>query len=72
MEDVLPELEKGDVLFKPDGGPDEFTVIKVGKGKEFDAPVYYLSGMYGVKLKRAYAGEELSALGYRLKKNETR
>jgi len=66
---VLPELKKGDVLFKtgPDGRQTEFTVIKVGKGTEFDEPVYFLSGMYGVKLRKAYTGEELSTLGYGLK-----
>ena len=69
MESVLPELKKGDVLFKtgPDGTITEFTVIKVGKGAEFDEPVYFLSGMYGVKLTKAYTGEELSTMGYGLK-----
>lgn len=66
---VLPELKKGDVLFKigSDGKQTEFTVAKVGNGKEFDEPVYYLVGMYGVKLTKAYAGEELSMMGYGLK-----
>ena len=73
MESVLPELRKDDVLFKPcpDGTVTEFTVVKVGKGTEFDEPVYFLSGMYGVKLRKAYTGEELSNLGYRLKEKGT-
>ncbi|MCG2661283.1 MAG: hypothetical protein L6437_13685 [Kiritimatiellae bacterium] len=69
MCDVLPELKKGDVLIResPKGDVRAFTVIKVGRGNEFDEPVYYLQGMYGVKLKQPYNGEELASLGYRLK-----
>ena len=69
MKSFLPELRKGNVLFKigPDGKQTEFTVVKVGKGTEFHEPVYFLSGLYGIKLKKAYAGEELSTMGYRIK-----
>ena len=69
-EDILPELKKGDVLFKPDSASNDFTVVKVGRGKEFDEPVYFLSGMYGVKLKRPYTGEILAGMGYRLKETQ--
>lgn len=66
---VLPELKKGDVLIResPTGDVRAFTVIKVGQGKEFDEPVYYLQGLYGVKLKKPYTCEELAGLGYHLK-----
>ena len=69
MNDGLPELKKGDVLVKVDdkGHAHTLTVIRVGKGKEFDEPVYYLRGMYGVKTKRPFALEELASAGYRLK-----
>jgi len=69
MEIILPELKPGDVLVKHDSkhGIYVLTVRKVGKGKEFDEPVYFLTGQYGVKLKNAYTGEELAGLGYSLK-----
>lgn len=69
MDIVLPELKKGDILVKTnaDGTEHVVTVIKVGKGQEFDEPVYYLQGLYGAKLKHAYAGEELAELGYEIK-----
>jgi len=71
MNDILPELKKGDVLAKADGKDHvrTFIVIKVGKGREFDEPVYYLQGMYGAKLKKAYTGEDLAGIGYRLKED---
>ena len=71
MCDVLPELKKDDVLIRktPNGDVRTFTVIKVGQGKEFDEPVYYLQGLYGVKLKKSYTGEELAGLGYCLKED---
>ena len=69
MEIVLPELKPGDVLIKHDikHGIHVLTVRKVGQGKEFDEPVYFLTGKYGVRLRNAYTGEELAALGYSLK-----
>ncbi|MEK9137384.1 MAG: hypothetical protein AAB393_09695 [Bacteroidota bacterium] len=69
MNDALPELRKGDVLVKTDGDGEvsTLTVIKVGQGKEFYEPVYYLQGLYGVKIRQPYTGEALAALGYRLK-----
>ena len=68
MSTVMPELKKGDVVVKrgTDGTLTMFRVIRVGKGTEFDEPVYYLSGVYGVKLRNAYTGEELASMGYRL------
>ena len=44
--------------------------FRVVKGEEFDEPVYYLQGMYGVKLKQAYAGEELAAFGFKVEETE--
>jgi len=38
-----------------------------GRGREFDEPVYYLQGLYGIKLKQSYTGEQLASAGYRLK-----
>ena len=72
MCDALPELKKGDVLIHKmrNGEVSTLTVIKVGKGAEFDEPVYYLRGMYGVKIRQPYTGEALAALEYRLR-NQT-
>lgn len=69
MEIVLPELKPGDVLIKHDikYGIHVLTVRKVGQGKEFDEPVYFLTGKYGVRLRNAYTGEELANMGYSLK-----
>jgi len=68
MEEVLPELKKGDVVFKvnSNGRMTKFTVFRVGKGAHFDEPAYYLQGTSGVKLKNPYTGEELAGMGYQL------
>ena len=68
MDDVLPELKVNNVLVKTDvsGRVTTFTVRKVGKGRKFDEPVYFLRGAFGVNLKTAYAGEDLAAMGYRI------
>ena len=42
----------------------ELTVWAIRKGREFDEPVYKLQGLYGVKLKGDYTGEDLAAMGY--------
>ena len=74
MSGVLPELKKGNVLVKTgrDGQITRVTVIRVGDGREFDEPVYYLQGMYGVKLKQPYSGDELSNQGFALQAEETK
>jgi hypothetical protein len=58
--------EKGDMLVRVSklGEKTTVTVRKVGHGIEFDEPVYYLEGRFGVRLKQAYAGEELAEAGY--------
>jgi hypothetical protein len=67
MENVLPELKKGDVLARSINGASEtLTVRQVGEGKEFDEPVYFLVGKYGVKLKTAYTIEQLAGMGFKL------
>ena len=67
MENVLPELKKGDALVRSlNGAPEEVTVRQVGRGKEFDEPVYLLTGRYGVKLKTAYTIEQLAGMGFKL------
>lgn len=70
MSNVLPELKKGDVLvtIRSNGEPAKVTVRKVGRGKEFDEPVYFLIGGYGGKLKKPYTGEELASMGFRVLK----
>jgi len=72
MNSVLPELKKGDRLVRvaADGEVTVFTVCKVDRGKEFDEPVYFLTGKYGVKLRNAYTGEELAGMGYELKSRQ--
>ena len=68
MDNVLPELRKSDVLVRSHNGASEtLTVRQVGKGNEFDEPVYYLTGRYGVRLKTAYTIELLAGMGFRLK-----
>ena len=69
MSNAMPELKKGDVITKTadDGTITTFTVIRVGTGTEFDEPVYYLQGRYGIKLTNSYTGEELASMGYRLR-----
>jgi len=68
MDNVLPELKKGNVLVRRSNGneSDIFTVRQVGTGKEFEEPVYLLTGRYGVKLKTAYTIEELAGMGFTL------
>ena len=72
MNIVLPELRKGDVLVKTsaDGTEHVLIVIRVGKGQEFDEPIYYLRGLYGVKLKLGYNGEELAEMGYEIREGK--
>jgi len=67
-DNVLPDLKVGNVLTKTgaDGRCTTFQVYRVGKGKAFDEPVYFLQGTSGVKMRTPYAGEELAELGYRL------
>ena len=69
MSDVLPELKKGDQIVRTDndGHRTIFTVARVARGSEFDEPVYFLTGQYGVKLSNAYTGEQLAGMGYRLR-----
>ena len=64
----LPELKAGDILVSADthGQSRRLTVRKVGRGRDFAEPVYFLSGKYGVKLKNGYTGEELSGLGFQV------
>lgn len=66
MENVLPELKKGDQLVRvgKDRQVSVFTISKVGRGIDFDEPVYRLTGKYGVTLKNTYTGEELARMGY--------
>ena len=62
MSNVLPELKKCNVIFRPggNGNSNVLTVRKVGQGKEFDEPVYYLTDKYGAKFEGRHTGEELA------------
>jgi len=68
MDNVLPELKKGAVLavVRQNGEMSRLKVRRVDKGREFDEPVYFLTGKYGSKLKNAYTGEDLASQGYKL------
>jgi hypothetical protein len=65
MDNVLPELKKGDVLVRSlDGATETFAIRRARRGKEFDEPVYFLTGKYGVKLKTAYTVEQHAGMGF--------
>lgn len=66
---VLPELKRGDVLRNPETG-HMARVWKVGKGDEYDEPVYYLEYRSGARSKHPTTGEKLGADGYELKEQE--
>ena len=72
MSEALPELKKGSVLrtILQDGRKHTVIVRQVGKGRDFEEPVYFLTGSYGAKLKTPYTGEELASMGYKLRRTE--
>lgn len=58
----LPELKKGDRVTT---GTVTWTVRRIKCGRDFFEPVYLFTGAYGVRIREAYTGEELAALGFR-------